>query len=179
MKLLQQKKILQLSKKRILPPVNFLAAIYALSTIDSELLTKIQWEVIRGLSHYGFIVYSTVSDGTSKDRAANKNITTLTAQVVLVNNQARLDELKRACFPMSIKLAFNHLTILDDGIVVFIDSDMLHLILKIVNALERSGLSENNIDLHVHGNKLSLKILHQLWCESGSNVNDFVRNINK
>ena len=36
------------------------------------------------------------------------------------------------------------------------------------------------IQTYIFGDiKLSLKILHQLWCESRSNVNDFVRNLNK
>ena len=56
---------------------------------------------------------------------------------------------------------------------------MPHLIKKIVNVLKRSGLSENDTDLYFHEHKLSLNMLHQLWCESGSNVGDSIRNVNK
>ena len=48
-----------------------------------------------------------------------------------------------------------------------------------MNALERSSLSDSDTDLHFCGHKLSLKMLHQLWCASGSNINDSIRNINK
>ena len=72
---------------------------------------------------------------------------------------------------MNIKVAFNHPILSNDGIVIYVDSDLPHLIKKIVNALERSGLSEDDIDLNFHGHKLSLNIFHQLWCESESNVN--------
>ena len=80
---------------------------------------------------------------------------------------------------MNMKVAFNHPTLSNDGIVIFIDSDMPHLIKKFVNVLERSGLSEHDTDLHFHGHKLSLNMLHQLWCESGSNLSNSVRNVNK
>ena len=56
---------------------------------------------------------------------------------------------------------------------------MPHLIKKIVNALKRSGLSENDTDLYFHEHKLSLNMIHQLWCELGSNLSDSVRNVNK
>ena len=48
-----------------------------------------------------------------------------------------------------------------------------------MNALERSGSSDSDTDLHFRGHKLSLEILHQLWCASGSNINDSIRNVNK
>ena len=48
-----------------------------------------------------------------------------------------------------------------------------------MNALERSGSSNSDTDLHFRGHKLSLKMLHQLWCASGSNINDSIRNVNK
>ena len=41
---------------------------------------------------------SVASDGASENRAANKNITTLIAQDFLINNQVKLDELKRTGF---------------------------------------------------------------------------------
>ena len=99
------------------------------------------------------------SDGASENRAANKKLATLTAQDVLINNQVKLDELKKTGFPMNMKVAFNHPTLSNDGIVIFIDSDMPHLIKKFVNALERSGLSEHDTDLYFHEHKLSLNMI--------------------
>ena len=55
-------------------------------------------EIIAGLVYYGFIVNTIASDGASENRAANKNITTLIAQDFLINNQVKLDELKRTGF---------------------------------------------------------------------------------
>ena len=54
------------------------------------------------------------------------------------------------------------------GLLFFIDSDMPHLVKILVNALERSGLSEYDTDLYFHEHNLSLNMLHQLYCESGS-----------
>ena len=50
---------------------------------------------------------------------------------------------------------------------------------KIDNVLEISGLYKYDTDLRFRGYKLSLNMLHQLWCESGSNTSDSVRNVNK
>ena len=47
-----------------------------------------------------------------------------------------------------------------------------------MNALERSSSSDSDTHLHFCGHKLSLKMLHQLWC-AGSNINDSIRNVNK
>ena len=55
-------------------------------------------EVITGLVYYGFIINSIASDGVSENRVANKNLATLIAQDILVNNQVKLDELKRTGF---------------------------------------------------------------------------------
>ena len=76
-------------------------------------------EVITALAHYGFIVNTIASDGASENRAANKKLATLTAQDVLINNQVKLDELKITGFPMNMKVAFNHLTLSNDCIVIF------------------------------------------------------------
>ena len=54
--------------------------------------------VIAGLVHYCFIVDSIASDGVSENRVANKKLATLIAQDILVNNQVKLDELKRTGF---------------------------------------------------------------------------------
>ena len=59
----------------------------------------------------------------------------------------KLDKLKKTGFPINMNVAFNRPTLSNDGIVIFIDSDMPHLIKNFVNALERSGVSENDIDL--------------------------------
>ena len=199
MKLLQQMNLLQTSKKKDTKlslakyyltfffqawdrngvPVKFCAAVYALSAINSELLAKTQLEVITALTHYSFTVNTIASDGSSENRAANKNLDTLTTQDVFINNQVKLDELIKTGSPMNMKVDFNHPTLSNDGIVIFIDSDMLHLIKKFVNTLERSGLSTHDTDLHFHEHKLSLNMIHQLWCESGSNLSNSVRNVNK
>ena len=55
-------------------------------------------EVITGLVYYGFIINSIASDGVSENRVANKKLATLIAQDILVNNQVKLDELKRTGF---------------------------------------------------------------------------------
>ena len=55
-------------------------------------------EVITGLVYYGFIINSITSDGVSENRVANKKLATLIAQDILVNNQVKLDELKRTGF---------------------------------------------------------------------------------
>ena len=101
---------------------------YALSTIDSEWLTKHQLEIITGFAQYDFIVNTIASDGASENRAANKKIATVTAQDVLINNQVKLDELKKTGFPMNMKVAFNPPSLSNDDIVIFIDSDMPHII---------------------------------------------------
>ena len=48
-----------------------------------------------------------------------------------------------------------------------------------MNALEISGSSNTDTDLSFRGHKLSLKILHQLWCASEISINDSIRNVNK
>ena len=48
-----------------------------------------------------------------------------------------------------------------------------------MNALEKSGSSNSDTNLHFRGHKLPLKMLHQLWCASGSNINDSIRNVYK
>ena len=58
-----------------------------------------------------------------------------------------------------MKVAFNHLTLSNDSIVILIDSDIPHLIKTFVNAFERSGLSEHDTDLHFHEHKLSLNMI--------------------
>ena len=136
-------------------------------------------EVIAGLAQYGFIVNTIASDGASENRSANKKLATLTANDVLVNHPVKKDELMKVGFPMNMKVAFPHPSLSKDGVIIFIDSDMPHLIKKFVNALERSGSSDSDTDLHFRGHKLSLKMLHQLWCASGSNINDSIRNVNK
>ena len=73
----------------------------------------------------------------------------------------KLDKLKKTGFPINMNVAFNRPTLSNDGIVIFIDSDMPRLIKKFVNALERTGLSEHDTELHFHGHKLSLNMLHQ------------------
>ena len=136
-------------------------------------------EVIAGLAQYGFIVNTIASDGASENRSANKKLATLTANDVLVNHPVKKDELMKVGFPMNMKVAFPHPSLSKDGVIIFIDSDMPHLIKKFVNALERSSSSDSDTDLHFRGHKLSLKMLHQLWCASGSNINDSIRNVNK
>ena len=49
---------------------------------------------------------------------------------VSVNNQVKLDKLKKKGFPINMKVAFNHPTLSNDGIVIFIGSDIPHLIKK-------------------------------------------------
>ena len=58
-----------------------------------QLLAKTQLEVITGLVYYGFIVNIISNDEASENRVANKNVATLTAQDVLINNQVKLDNL--------------------------------------------------------------------------------------
>ena len=101
---------------------------------------------------------SVASDGASENRAANKNITTLIAQDFLINNQVKLDELKRAGFPMNMKVAFNHPILSNDGIVIFIDSDMPHLIKKL-------------FDLKMIQNYIFMEIncLHKCFIDYGKN----------
>ena len=115
-------------------------------------------EVITGLAHYGFIVNKIASDGVSESRAANINLVIFTAQDGLINNQVKLDK----GFPMNMKIDFNHPTLSNDGIVIFFDIRLPHLIRKIVNILERSSLSEYNTALHFHGHNLSLNMINQL-----------------
>ena len=79
---------------------------------------------------------------------------------------------------MNVEVALNHPSLYNDGIVIFIESDMPRLINKIINSLERFSLSEHDTDLHSHGHKLSLNMLHLLWFESGNNSGEFVRNVN-
>ena len=50
---------------------------------------------------------------------------------VSVNNQVKLDKLKKKGFPINMKVAFNHPTLSNDGIVIFIGSDIPHLIKNI------------------------------------------------
>ena len=50
---------------------------------------------------------------------------------VSVNNQVKLDKLKKKGFTINIKVAFNHPTLSNDGIVIFIGSDIPHLIKNI------------------------------------------------
>ena len=81
---------------------------------------------------------SVASDGASENRAANKKLATLTAQDVLINNQAKLDELKKTDFPMNMKGTFNHPTLSNDGIIIFIDSDIMpHLIKKNIKCIRK------------------------------------------
>ena len=136
-------------------------------------------KVITGLAQYGFIINTIASDGASENRSANKKLATLTANDVLVNHPVKKDELMKVVFPMNMKVAFPHPSLSKDGVIIFIDSDMPHFIKKIVNALERSGLSDSDTDLHFREHKISLELLHQLWCASGSNINDSIRNVNK
>ena len=42
----------------------------------------------------------------------------------------KLDKLKKKGFPINMKVAFNHPTLSNDGIVIFIGSDIPHLIKK-------------------------------------------------
>ena len=114
------------------------------------------------------------NDRASESRAANNNLATLTAQDGLINNRVKLDK----GFPMNMKVDFNHPTLSNDGIVIFFDIKIPHLIKKIVNILERSSLSEHNTALHFHGHNLSLNMINQLWCESGSILKDSIRNVN-
>lgn len=44
-----------------------------------------------------------------------------------------------------------------------------------MNALERFGLLEHNVELHFREHNLSLNMLHQLWCASRNNGNDSTR----
>ena len=77
---------------------------------------------------HNFIVITIESDGASENRAANKNLATLTAQAFLINNQVKLDELKNTGFLMNMKVAFNHPSLSNDGVVILIDSNMPHII---------------------------------------------------
>ena len=131
------------------------------------------------LAQYGFIINTIASDGALENRSANKKVATLTANDGLVNHPVKKDVSIKLGFPMNMKVAFPHLSLSKDGVIIFIDSDMPHLIKKFVNALERSSSSDSDTDLHFRGHKLSLKMLHQLWCASGSNINDSIRNVNK
>ena len=88
-------------------------------------------EVIAGLAQYGFIVNTIASDGASENRSANKNLATLTANDVLVNHSVKKDELMKVGFPMNMINAFLHPSLSNDGVIIFIDSDMPHLIKKI------------------------------------------------
>ena len=72
---------------------------------------------------------------------------------------------------MNMKFAFPNPSLSKYGVIIFIDSDMPLLIKKLVNALERSGSSDSNSYLYCRGHKLSLKMLYQSCCASGSNIN--------
>ena len=89
------------------------------------------------------------------------------------------NKLKASGFPLNMKVSFKHPIFGDDGIFIFIDSDMPHLIKKFVNALERSGQAEHKTDLQCNGQKLSLAMLHHLWIQSGSGSGSSIRTVQK
>ena len=110
-------------------PVIFCTVIYYLSTVDSELLAKTQLGDITGLTKYEFITNIIASDGASENRSANKKITTLTANDDLVNYQVKQDDFKNLGFLMNMQIIFHYPSISNDCVIIFIDSDIPHLII--------------------------------------------------
>ena len=74
------------------------------------------------------------------------------------------DEMKEI-FPMDFKIAFWHP--IRKNILIFISADMPHLVKKIVNAFESSGVKSSR-DLSYKSKKMSLKKLEKIWkCDNG------------
>ena len=80
------------------------------------------------LAQYGFIINTIASDGALENRSANKKVATLTANDGLVNHPVKKDVSIKLGFPMNMKVAFPHLSLSKDGVIIFIDNDMPHLI---------------------------------------------------
>jgi hypothetical protein len=55
---------------------------------------------------------------------------------------------------------------------VFSDDDMPNAVKKFVNALERSGLEQHHTDLHYQSQRISLKMLEDIWRLLGDDTVD-------
>ena len=92
------------------------------------MLANTQLGVISGLVQYGFIVNMIANDGASENRSTNRNLETLTANDVLVNHPVKKDEFMKVGFPMNMKVAFPRPSLSKDDVIIFIASDVSHLI---------------------------------------------------
>ena len=149
-------------------PIKRVIARYAVGAgISSAFLLSEIPKIIVALFRYNLIVNNVTGDGASENRSAFKGLATISIDEMFALCGICLSISRKKSFPVSFKIAFRHP--LRPDIIILIGGDMPHLLKKIVNALERSGVKKST-DLHFRGQKLSLKMLQDVWLDGNDMV---------
>ena len=137
----------------------FVVARYAVKSLDAAYLCDKILAIISSLAKYGFIVDTITGDGASENRSVFKTLSTLSFKDILADKLTHVSQEIINKFPVDFKIAFEHPTI--EGLYIFIAGDMPHLVKKIVNAFERSGISRKKTKLSFKGQRISLKMIQK------------------
>lgn len=143
--------------------VKVTVARYALHSLDHRFLSKVIPEIVDAMYHCGLVVVQHGYDGASENRTAVQGFANLTVQDLIDHGSFPKDWESKPNIPLKMKIAYWHPCFeKKDNIIIFLHSDMPHLIKKIVNALERTD-QESSTDLHFRRKKMSLLMIHKLW----------------
>ena len=142
----------------------FLVARYAVKKLSNEYLHDQVRTIIAALYAKGFVVTAITGDGASENRSLFKTLGTLTVGDLIAKDVFPQDWLAEAFVPLHFPVAFYHPSLpMDKKVLIFIMSDMPHLIKKFVNALERSFAKGKKTKLMFLGKKLSLRMIRAVW----------------
>ena len=130
--------------------------------ISSNFILNCVSKITVALYRYGLIVNNVVGDGATENRTACRRLATLTVEEVIGDF---FTPSQKNILPMDFKIAYRHP--IQDDVIIFIGGDMPHLIKKIANAFENSGVQPSR-DLEFGGEKMSLLMMRKIWkCDSG------------
>ena len=138
--------------------------------ISSNFLLKVIPKIIVSLHRYGFTVNNVVGDGATENRTAVRSLATLTMRDISFKH---LSVKQKDVLDMELKIAFYHPI---DKSLIFIGSDMPHLVKKICNAFENSS-EVHTRNLKRKGEDISLRKLKIVWKCDGGKIGDIRTNI--
>jgi hypothetical protein len=138
---------------------------YGLKKVTSGFCTRELRKIMAAMHTYKLIGAAIGCDGASENRSTLHDLATLSVR----------DMIFRGIFPhewlqelptdiLDFKVAFEHPYI--PNVYIWIHGDMPHMVKKVVNALECSGLENSERNLQFRGQPLSLNMCETMWRRS-------------